>query len=272
MKTSEIDLFDVDSTCIIERQERVQLDRNAFMVCTAGTLKLTMDGKDYDLRPGDLFLYPTLSQTAVRHHSADFRGVGGAADFDWVLSALEAVSHGERLLQLRNNPIVSLSAEQYRRILSLVEAVRCRRRQPSPFRDRIVMALIHTLLFELMDAYVANTPGNVPEMSRADIVFMKFLSVLSHDFRKHREVNYYASCLNLTPRYFATIVRDRSGMSPGGWIARFVIAEAKRLLTNPDSSVKEVAVALNFPNQSFFGRYFRQNTGISPGEYRKGEQ
>ena len=75
--------------------------------------------------------------------------------------------------------------------------------------------------------------------------------------------------MNLTPRYFATIIREKSGMSPGGWIARFVIAEAKTLLANPDNSVKEVSNRLNFPNQSFFGRYFRQNTGLTPRQYRK---
>ncbi len=269
MKTSEIDIFDIDAGNISERQSRVQLDQNAFMLCTAGEVDLLMDGKKYTLRAGDMYIYPTLSQTVVRRYTPDFRGVGGAADFEWVLSALEAVSHTERLLQIRNHPLVRLSASQYERILEMVRMVRRRRTQPSAFSDSIVMSMIHTLLFELMDAYVDNTPGDIPPMSRADSVFMKFLSVLSHEFREHREVSYYASRLNLTPRYFATIVRDRSGMSPGGWIARFVIAEAKRLLSNPDSSVKEVAVTLNFPNQSFFGRYFRQNTGTSPGEYRK---
>ncbi|MDE6109558.1 MAG: helix-turn-helix domain-containing protein, partial [Muribaculaceae bacterium] len=207
----------------------------------------------------------------VRSFTLDFRGVGGAADFEWVLSALEAVSHSGRLLQIRNNPYVSLTPEQYERLLAIVESVRRRRTQPSVFSDRIVMSMIHTLLFELMDAYVENTPGEVPEMGRSDIVFMKFLTALSRDFRKHREVSYYASQLNLTPRYFGTIVRQRSGMSPCGWIARFVIAEAKTLLSRPDSSVKEVAAILGFPNQSFFGRYFRQYAGISPGKFRAKE-
>lgn len=269
MKTSEIDIFDIDSTNILERQSSVQLDQNAFMVCTSGELKLTLDRKDYKLLPGDMLIFPTLSQTTVRSFTLDFHGVGGAADFEWVLSALEAVSYTQRLLQIRNNPLVKLKSDQYERLLTLVDIVRTRRAQPSVFRDRIVMSLIHTLLFELMDAYVENTPGDVPELSRADAVFMRFLSVLSRDFRDHREVSYYASCLNLTPRYFATIVRERSGMSPGRWIARFVVAEAKRLLSNSENSVKEVAVALSFPNQSFFGRYFRQYAGIAPGAYRR---
>lgn len=151
----------------------------------------------------------------------------------------------------------------------MVDLVRQRRNETSVFAERIALALIQILLFELMDAYVANTPSDAAVQSRADTVFVRFLSVLSQNFRKQREVSFYASEMNLTPRYFATIIREKSGMSPGGWIARFVIAEAKTLLANPDNSVKEVSNRLNFPNQSFFGRYFRQNTGLTPGQYRK---
>ena len=48
----------------------------------------------------------------------------------------------------------------------------------------------------------------------------------------------------------------------------FVITEAKRLLLNPKNSIKEVSVQLNFTEQSFFGRYFKQHVGCSPSEYK----
>ena len=46
------------------------------------------------------------------------------------------------------------------------------------------------------------------------------------------------------------------------------ITEAKYLLDNTDLSIKEIATKLNFPTQSFFGKYFKQYVGISPKEYR----
>ena len=49
---------------------------------------------------------------------------------------------------------------------------------------------------------------------------------------------------------------------------RNVITEAKYLLDNTDLSIKEIATKLNFPTQSFFGKYFKQYVGISPKEYR----
>ena len=52
------------------------------------------------------------------------------------------------------------------------------------------------------------------------------------------------------------------------WIDSYVILEAKTLLKYSDMSVQEIAYALNFPNQSFFGSYFKRNTGMSPSQYR----
>ncbi|MBJ2166602.1 MAG: AraC family transcriptional regulator [Muribaculaceae bacterium] len=269
MKISEVELFDIDSISAAERLSGLQLDRNAFVLCTAGSITIAFDDKEFTLHPGDIYIYPAFSKKAVRSSSPNFQGFGGAADFELVLKALEAVSHTQHLARIRTQPHVSLTAEQFGRITRMVDLVRQRRNEASVFAERIALALIQILLFELMDAYVANTPSDAAVQSRADTVFVRFLSVLSQNFRKQREVSFYASEMNLTPRYFATIIREKSGMSPGGWIARFVIAEAKTLLANPDNSVKEVSNRLNFPNQSFFGRYFRQNTGLTPGQYRK---
>ena len=72
----------------------------------------------------------------------------------------------------------------------------------------------------------------------------------------------------LTPRYFSTIVREKSGRNALQWIMMFIIAEAKKLLSDPDPSIKEIAETLGFSNQSFFGRYFKQYVGLSPMAFR----
>lgn len=70
------------------------------------------------------------------------------------------------------------------------------------------------------------------------------------------------------PRYFSSVIKEKSGSSALQWIIQNVITEAKYLLDNTDLSIKEIATKLNFPTQSFFGKYFKQYVGISPKEYR----
>ena len=70
------------------------------------------------------------------------------------------------------------------------------------------------------------------------------------------------------PDIFLLSSRRNQGSSALQWIIQNVITEAKYLLDNTDLSIKEIATKLNFPTQSFFGKYFKQYVGISPKEYR----
>lgn len=78
----------------------------------------------------------------------------------------------------------------------------------------------------------------------------------------------YARMQHITPRYFSAIIKEKTGDSALQWIVRMVITEAKQLLEESDLSIKEIADQLNFPTQSFFGKYFKQYVGVSPKEYR----
>ena len=70
--------------------------------------------------------------------------------------------------------------------------------------------------------------------------------------------NFYARMQHITPRYFSAIIKEKTGDSALQWIVRMVITEAKQLLEESDLSIKEIADQLNFPTQSFFGKYFKQ--------------
>ena len=69
-------------------------------------------------------------------------------------------------------------------------------------------------------------------------------------------------------RYFSAVIKEKSGSTALQWIVQMVITEAKQLLENSDLTIKEIATKLNFPTQSFFGKYFKQYVGVSPKEYR----
>ena len=78
----------------------------------------------------------------------------------------------------------------------------------------------------------------------------------------------YAEQLHLTPKYLTTLLRSTTGRTASEWIDEYVILEAKNLLKYSTMNIQEIAYYLNFPNQSFFGRYFKQHTGKPPSAYR----
>ena len=88
-------------------------------------------------------------------------------------------------------------------------------------------------------------------------------------YTKERSVSFYASRLFISPKYLSLLVKEATGRSAARWIDYFVINEAKNLLRFSGKNIQQVAYALNFSNQSSFGKYFKHLTGMSPTEFQK---
>lgn len=264
----ELELDEVDAADIGRYHRVVHLEKNGFLLCKQGRITLGMDDKEFDLHAGELYIYPAFSQTVVLRYSNDLKATIGMADFDFSFSSLESVSDTRSLVYIRFNPVVRLTDEQYRRIEELIGLVRQRQVGASVIGRQVVAALVQAFCFEVLDAYIANHPIGQEKTTHKDNIFRKFLVALYGNFCTRRSVEFYARELCLSPRYFATLIRERSGKTPAEWISMFVIAEAKRRLSEPQASIKEIAMALNFPSQSLFGRYFKLYAGMSPSAYR----
>ena len=75
--------------------------------------------------------------------------------------------------------------------------------------------------------------------------------------------------MDISPKYLAETVRLISRKTPNDWINYYVVLEMRVLLKNTTKSIKEITKYMNFPNQSFLGKYFKEHVGMSPSEYRK---
>ena len=126
--------------------------------------------------------------------------------------------------------------------------------------------------FQAMLGYVAYEenlkPEDARESSRDVQYFRHFMRELKGNFRTERSVGFYADRICVTPKYLSAVVRQVSGRGPMQWINECVIVEAKNLLRFSDMTVQEISRELNFPTQSYFGRFFKNHTGMSPREYK----
>ena len=115
--------------------------------------------------------------------------------------------------------------------------------------------------FQFFDYFVNSNKKNI---SRQSIQFRNFIELLNEHSIREREVQFYAKKLGITPKYLSALCIAYSGKNASTWIDEYVIVRAKELLREQRYSVREVGEILNFPSQSFFGRYFKRNMGISP--------
>ena len=111
--------------------------------------------------------------------------------------------------------------------------------------------------------------GKSMTRSRGEAIFAQFLQMLEQHFRAERRVSWYAEQLCITPKYLSEIVKSISKRTPNEWIDSYVILELRVQLKNTTKPIKKITEELNFPNQSFLGKYFKERTGLSPSEYRK---
>ena len=96
-----------------------------------------------------------------------------------------------------------------------------------------------------------------------------FMELVRSHYAKERSVGFYASRLFISPKYLSLVVKEATGKSAARWIDEFVLMEAKNMLRYSGKNIQQVAYALNFSNQSSFGKYFKHLTGMSPTEYQK---
>lgn len=178
-------------------------------------------------------------------------------------------------MSIRENPCLSLNDAEWKEIMYSVEAIFAEGRLK---RTDVLSVEIMNTLFQLLAYRICRViedridkhsqdHDNVSG-SRSASYFNTFLEELSKHYMQERSVRFYAERLHLTPKYLTTLLRMTTGRTASEWIDEYVVLEAKNLLKYSPMNIQEIAYYLNFPNQSFFGRYFKQHTGMSPTSYR----
>lgn len=175
-------------------------------------------------------------------------------------------------ISLKENPVFSLSDEEVKELEAFYQLIEDSISCNDNFRTDIVRRLMGAYLYKIGSILHRKQPeylsGKPKPLKREEVLFNQFVNLVTEHHCKERRVDFYAEKLFLSPKHFSTVVKKVSGKTAGEWIDEYVILEAKALLKYSVMSIQEVAYHLNFPNPSFFGKYFKHHTGISPSEYK----
>ena len=100
-------------------------------------------------------------------------------------------------------------------------------------------------------------------------VYEIFLHHLYRNFRKERQIRFYASKMNVSTAYLSRLVKEISGSTINEHVTSLIYKEACNLLSHSDMSIGEIADALSFSDQSALTNFFKQRSGMTPLAYRK---
>lgn len=169
-------------------------------------------------------------------------------------------------MALQECPILKLTSGQMKAMLSYSTMIHNLFKVEHPNKSEVIKYLTCAFLYG-MGYYFHQLVGN-RKLTKEETLVQKFSMEVQRYYKKERKVLFYAGLLHLSAGYLSTLIKRYSGKSAAEWIDSYVILEAKALLCSTNLTIQQISDELNFPSQSFFGKYFKRHTGMSPKEYK----
>ena len=250
-----------------------RIDAFIIGVGTEGETSVSFNLHEFKLKKDSIFIFTpknVLQVNSQQYFKADVIAI--SPDFMRRIN-IDIKNMMPLFLKFVENPTLALTPEESRSMRGMIAQIERETRGPEThFSFDIVSGLIAATIYKVGDImyhYLAEHPEEQNNShNRAEEYFKQFTHLLGELFREERSVGFYARQLCITPKYLTTLIKRISGQSVSEWIDNYVILEAKTLLKYSTMSIQEIAYYLNFPNQSFFGSYFKRNTGMSPSQYK----
>lgn len=164
--------------------------------------------------------------------------------------------------------VVALDADQYQDFKIYFDLIQKKSNDFGFHVSEIIRSLAYIVLNEIDNVYQRQNPASSLAIDKDNPILSQFKTLLAKHFIEERQVAFYADKMNLTPKYFSTIIKEVSGKTAGAWIQEMLLLESKVQLQNKNLSIAQIAYGLNFSDPSHFGKFFKKHVGVSPLEYR----
>lgn len=250
-----------------------RIDAFIIGICTQGASTISSGLKDHHIRKGMIFFYSPQDILHIQT-TENFRSYVLIVSPNLLREInIDSKRILPQMLRYAPLPYFEVNPAESESMSNLISMIDREMQCPeSKFTRDIVCSLIAAAIYKFINIgsnYFSEHPqAGASEHNRANEYFKHFIELLGTNFKQERSVGFYAQQLCITPKYLTTLIRRISGKSVSDWINHYVIVEAKTLLRYSEMSIQEIAYYLNFPNQSFFGSYFKRNTGMSPSAFR----
>ena len=272
-----------------EWQEGPQvLTYGAILICRKGKAKLNVNYKDWELYEGAVI---TQCPNDVVELKVDGDCKSPETENGDCKSPQTANSFQAEILKYNPSLLREASLQLEQTVYSSLREDRCRQDTPvvtniingmfallKVYFDQSECTCISQLVLCQLKAffigfheYLQRNPQYRPDevkSYRVRELFNRFMMLLEKDCKISRDVNYYAEKLNISSKYLTNIVSQVTGHTPKTIIDQYVILQLKLHLKRSTQSIKEMAWEFHFADVSFFCRYFKKHTGLTPQQIR----
>lgn len=229
-----------------------------------------IDGNKYEIKPPCVF-FMSPGQAHKLEFSSDIEG------YIFIFTAefyLMNQSNQNRLIEFPffftirqdNPPLTLIAKEDVFFLESLFEKGIIEIKKGGDYSIELLRSILDLILTSSSILYKSDK--NSLNKGKGHILVKKFFQLIEENYYKNLTVSEYADKLALTPNHLTQTVNQLTGKTSSQIIKAKQILEIKRLLVHTNLSVTEIATRLNFPDQSYFAKFFKREIGISPLQYR----
>ena len=245
--------------------EPYKIPRSIIGICLAGQCSFKLNLKRHEVKsPAILTLMPGQIIENIEY-SPDFEGHAIVLSKRFI-DMLNIPMWQQQYIALYDKPINRIFSDYTQQVSLFIVMLRSAASDvENPYRLQVIENLIRALFYGGISKFHKMESDSV---SYKNSIVERYIELVQTHYREERIIGFYADKLCITPRYLSKLVKEYTGRSAGEWIENYVILEARAMLQSSDMTIQQIASSLNFPNQSFFGKYFKRAMGLSPKQYR----
>lgn len=245
-----------------------KIDGFVALIMMQGTAYITLGSGTYELKP-NMMMY--IHNDSVLHKvecSSDAGAYLVAFSQKFISDVPVDISTSLPVyLRFGKSPCIELTDTDVVEIRQLFGLIKTMLRSDKELHKANIIHTLFTTAFYILSDINQRRDMHIKQ-GRCEVIFEQFMDLLQEHHKRERNVGFYAKQMKITPKYLSSVIKDISGKTAARWIDEYVILEAKTLLKYSGMSIQEIAYALNFSTQSFFGKYFKQHTGYSPSRFK----
>lgn len=260
----------------IASNEPIRCNHFVFILCNSGNLSLEINYTNYILSKNMLLVISPLDIVSLKHGSDDFK-CNAVVIPTTILNNLFADVDISKYESLKNCRIVLLEDGFYFYFVQAIALLKSAKQLVSQEKFNHVAEKQVVSLIQMLKHYNSTFQSNVRNerkeySSRKNELFKKFINELISSHSVSREVLFYANELGVSCGYLNEVCNEVSSHSAKEIIDSAVAARLKYELSYTGKTIQELSDEYNFPSQSYFSRYYKRMTGMSPSEFRKKRQ
>lgn len=240
-----------------------------FAFCVEGSVHATINLSEYTIKKDDFITLTPDSFVQLNDVSPDAHFFYACFSQDFMENNNLVLTTVRLLPILAENPVICLSEDLSQLYQDIFKPLIHAYSLPCTLENKEIIKSVFTIFMQgTAELYKNHGKWKSALHSRSKVMCREFIKLVMSNYTKQRSVAFYAEHLGVTVSHFCSTIKKETGKTALEIITAIVMMDIKAQLKSTELPIKEIAFSLGFNNMSFFNRYFKRHTGMTPQEYR----